>query len=350
MVHRRMFLEILAGVGAAPLMAGPPQRERKRHREVPVIKPKRLREGMTVGLIAPASSTFENEDIRFAIDIIRSLGFHCKPGKHLFKRHGYLAGKDEERAEDLNAMFADSEVDAIFALRGGYGTPRILPMLDYTTIKANPKLFIGYSDITALLVAIHQQTGLITFHGPIARQTYSDYTLAEKRKVTMSTEAPIQIGSPPPFETKPGVVESANRLTRIVSGKTRGRLIGGNLSLISMLMGTPFEPDFRDKIVFLEDVGEEPYRVDRMMTQLWLSGKLRQAAGFVIGKFTNVDIDGNSLSLEDIFFERLQLLGKPAIRGMMIGHVRDQTTIPIGIEAELDSDAATLTLLESAVR
>ncbi|MDJ0835992.1 MAG: LD-carboxypeptidase [Acidobacteriota bacterium] len=345
-MNRRLFVQSMLGLGAAPFVTAAPPKKR---RGPSLIKPKRLEKGQTVGLIAPASNAFENESIRFAMEIVESLGFKVKPGKHLFKRWGYLAGSDEERAGDLNAMFKDDSVDAVFALRGGYGAPRILPMLNYKVIRKNPKPFLGYSDITALHQAIHKETGLVTFHGPIAMQTWDDYALAEMKKVMVNTEAPVVIGAPPPFEVSEGKVEAVNRLTRIVPGKARGGLTGGNLSLMTLLMGTPYEPDFKDKIVFLEDVGEKPYRVDRMLTHLWLSGKLHDAAGFALGKFTDADPKGTSLSLEEVFMDRLKVLGKPAIRGLMIGHVAKQTTVPMGIQAELDVDAGTLTMLEPAV-
>lgn len=316
----------------------------------PMKKPKRLAQGMTIGLIAPASNAGENEDIRYAIDVVKSLGFKVKTGKHLFDRTLYLAGEDKNRADDVNAMFADDEVDGIFALRGGYGSPRILPYLDYEMIGRHPKVIMGYSDITALLNAITTQCGFVTFHGPVARQSFSDYTLAEFRKVLMDSGKNIVIGSPPPFETGPGKVERTNRLTRIYPGKARGHLIGGNLSLLVKLLGTPYEPDFRGAILVLEDVNEEPYRVDGMLTHLWLAGRLQEVAGIVFGKCTDCESEGgNSFSLEEVLENRCLPLKVPCIRGMMIGHVEDQTVVPIGGEAELDVEAGTLTLLKGAV-
>ncbi|UTA48405.1 LD-carboxypeptidase [Simiduia sp. 21SJ11W-1] len=314
------------------------------------LLPRRLQPGMTVGLIAPASNAMEDQSIDFAVDIVKSLGFTVKPGKHLYQRTQYLAGTDQARAADLNSMFADKSVDAIICARGGYGTPRILPMLDYKTIAKNPKVLLGYSDITGLHNAIYRHTGLVTFHGPIASQTYTPYTLGEFRRILMEAQAPTALGAPPPFEPKPGQAERANRITTFVGGRGRGRLVGGNLTLISTLMGTPYAPDFRGKILFLEDIGEAPYRVDRMLTQLWLAGVFDQVAGVVFGKFTDADIDGPSFSLEQIFRERTAHLKVPVVRGLMIGHVRDQSVIPVGGLAELDGDAGTLTLLEPVLR
>jgi len=316
-----------------------------------VKKPRRLEKGQTLGLIAPASNTWEDIEIHYAIDIVKSLGFKVKTGEHLFDRKAYLAGEDLARARDLNKMFADDEVDGIMVLRGGFGTPRILPYIDYDLVAKNPKVVVGYSDITALLTAIHMKTGLITFHGPIAKQNFTPYTLAEFKKVLMEPQEMTEIGSPPPFEGGEGQAELRNRLRRVVPGKVRGQLIGGNLSLLTKLMGTPYEPDFTNRILVLEEVGEEPYRVDGMLTHLWLTGKLHNLAGVALGKFTDCrpTKPGPSRSLEEIFEERFEQLGIPTLHGLMVGHISNQTTFPLGIEAELDVDAGTLTMLESAV-
>ncbi|MCK7597199.1 LD-carboxypeptidase [Microbulbifer sp. CAU 1566] len=313
------------------------------------LLPRRLKRGMTVGLITPASNAWEDEDIRFAIDVVKSLGFRVKEGKHLYQRTQYLAGPDDARAQDLNAMFADPEVDAVFCLRGGYGTPRILPLLDYENIRRNPKVLLGYSDITALLNAIYHRSGLVTFHGPIAAQNFTDYTYGEYSKVLMHGESPVPLGAPPAFEGAPGRVERENRITRFAGGRAQGRLIGGNLTLMSSLIGTPYEPDYREKILFLEDVGEAPYRVDRMLTQMWLAGKLQQVAGIAFGKFTEADINENTFSMEHVLRERCAGLGVPVVRGLMIGHVEDQSVVPVGAMAELDGDAGTLVLRDPVV-
>ncbi|MEQ8206282.1 MAG: LD-carboxypeptidase [Woeseia sp.] len=319
-------------------------------RQANPVKPRRLKKGDTIGLISPASNTQTNEDIRFASEIIESLGFTVRMGQHLFERNQYLAGTDQQRADDVNRMFADNSIDGIFCLRGGYGTPRILPYLDYDVIASNPKVLLGYSDITALHTAIYVKTGQVGFHGPIAGQTYTDYTLQEFEKVVREPGDTTIIGNAPPFEAGPGKVERENRVTYFVGGKARGRLIGGNLSLLATLIGTPYEPDFRDKILFLEDVGEAPYRIDRMLTQLWLAGRLQQVAGLAFGKFTDVpSASGNSYSVEEVLRQRCEPLGVPFIGGLMIGHVSDQTVVPIGINAELDADSGTLRLLERAV-
>ncbi len=314
-----------------------------------IMKPRRLSPGMTVGLVTPASNVPEDQDLHTVMDLVRSLGFTAKPSPNLFSRTQYLAGTDRERADDLNAMFADPEVDAIFCVRGGYGSGRLLRYLDYDVIAANPKIIMGYSDITAILNAIYLRTGLVTFHGPIAGGNFSEYTYDQYRRVLVEPAANTLIGELPEFETRPGVVDWENRLTPIVPGSAEGHLVGGNLSLVVTLLGTPFEPDFDGAILFLEDVSEPPYSVDRMLTHLWMSGKLERVAGIVLGKFTDAEYDSNTFSMEQVMRDRFESLGIPTLRGTMIGHIEDKTVLPIGIKARLDVDEGTLTLLETAV-
>ncbi|MFT7472836.1 MAG: muramoyltetrapeptide carboxypeptidase [Kiritimatiellia bacterium] len=314
-----------------------------------VVKPKRLRPGMTVGLVTPASNVPEDEELHAAMDLVRSLGFSAVPATNLFSRTQYLAGTDEQRADDLNSMFANPDIDAIFCVRGGYGSGRLLRYLDYELIAANPKIIMGYSDITAILNAIYLRTGLVTFHGPIAGGNFSDYTYDQYKKVLIDPAQSVRIGEPPEFETRPGVVEWENRLTTIVPGVAEGHLIGGNLSLMVTLLGTPFEPQFEGALLFLEDVDEPPYSVDRMLTHLWMAGKLEQVAGIVLGKFTDDGYDSNTFSMEEVLRDRLEPLGIPTLRGAMIGHIEDKTVVPLGVRARLDTDAGALTLLESAV-
>ncbi|MCX6081039.1 MAG: LD-carboxypeptidase [Chloroflexi bacterium] len=319
----------------------------------PLIRPARLAPGQTIGIALPSSPPNEPEGVRFAIDMVESLGFHARPARHLFDRSGYLAGDDSARASDLNALFADESVDAIFCGRGGYGASRLLPLLDYDLIRANPKILIGYSDISALLMAIYAKTGLITFHGPMATQVFSAYTLAEFKKVLFNPQAPISIGAPPVFEHGEGRVERANRITPLVAGRVQGRLLGGNLSLVAHLIGTPYLPDLTGAILFLEDVSEAIYSIDRMLTQLWLSGNLQKVAGIVFGKFTEhpqVSEYAQNRLKEEVLAERVRALSIPAVMGLMIGHVEDQSTLPLGCLAELDASAGTLTLLQEPVR
>lgn len=316
------------------------------------LKPRRLAAGQTIGLVAPSAAPNEADRVRFAMETIASLGFRVRPGAHLLDRDGYLAGADAARAADLNAMFAADDVDAVWCVRGGYGASRLLPLLDYDLVRRNPKALIGYSDITALHMALHTQAGLVSFHGPVAWRALTSYTLAELRQVLCATDVPVRVGAPPPFERREGQVEGENRVTTLQPGKARGRLLGGNLCLMAHLTGTPYAPDLRGAILFLEDVDEQLYRIDRYLTQLWLAGALAGVAAVAFGKFTRCEPSPffiQNRPLEDILAERCRALGVPAVAGLMIGHVDDQTTLPIGCLAELDADAGTLTLLEAGV-
>lgn len=314
-----------------------------------ILRPARLRAGMTVGLCSPASNAPEDESIEAAADFLRSLDFRVKPARHLFERNQYLAGTDTERAADLNALFRDDDVDAVWCLRGGYGTMRILPALDFEAIRRNPKALIGYSDITALHNAVLKHAGVGTIHGPIAGANFTDYTYDQYRRVLVEPRAPVRIAEPPPFDGGPGIVDRTNRVTTLVGGRAEGPLIGGNLTLLVHLLGTPYEPDFRGAILFVEDVYEAPYSIDRMLTHLWLAGRLQQCAGIAFGMFTDAAVDGNSFSVEQVLRDRIAPLEIPCVRGLMIGHVADQTFVPMGARARLDADTGELTLLEAGV-
>ncbi|MCB1670412.1 MAG: LD-carboxypeptidase [Pseudomonadales bacterium] len=345
LTRRELFGTLAAMVAAA----GMPGQAGAAATNSGLIKPARLRAGMTIGLVTPASNAPENEDLLAAMDFVRSLGFQAKASPNLFQRNQYLAGNDRQRAEDLNQMFADPEVDAIFCVRGGYGSGRLLRDLAYDSIADNPKLLMGYSDITAILNAINLRTGLVTFHGPMAGSNLSDYSYEQYRRVLLEPEQETRVGEPPAFETRPGVVDRENRVTAIVKGIAEGRLVGGNLSLLVTLLGTPFEPDFENAILFLEDVDEPPYSVDRMLTHLWLTGKLEQVAGIAFGKFSDADYDSNTFSMEQVIRDRCEPLDVPVLRGLMFGHVEDKTVIPLGVRARVDADKGSLTLLEPAV-
>ena len=322
--------------------------ERRIMSDKKIIKPKRLTKGDTVALIAPAggatSETFEK-----ALQNLNDLGFKTKVGKYARARNGFLAGTDQERLDDLHLAFADAKVKAVWCLRGGYGTSRLLPALDFKLIKKNPKIFIGYSDITALHTAIYQNTGLVTFHGPVAASNYSDYTKNHVVNVLMNPSAPYKI------ELAPENVAKESNLFKIVtitSGKCRGELIGGNLSLIAALAGTPFSlRNLEGKILFIEDVGEQPYRIDRMLTQLRQTTDLRQLAGIALGVFEDCDPKDATVSqsLIEVLKDRLGDLGIPVIYGLSFGHIRDQFTLPVGVKAELDTETAMITFLETSV-
>ena len=357
MNSRRRFLE---EVSFASLLAGFPlsaQQSLARLVEHPpqTQLPKALRRGDTVALVSPASPFFDPESYVIAREMVTSLGYRPKPMPNSERTTNYLAGTDAERAADVNAAFADPEVQAIWCLRGGYGSPRILPLLDYESIRKHPKVFIGYSDITAPLNAIHRLTGLVTFHGPVASENLTDYTLTDLKKVIGEARPAGAIAAPPPFEPKEGRVERENRIFRIAPGRARGRLVGGNISVFDTLIGTPFEPELKGRILFLEEVGEEPYRIDRWLTHLVLTGKLSGCAGIVLGKF--LDCGPRELqpsfngtwTWQQVVADRFSGLGIPVLAGLMFGHGSQKSTLPIGVEAELDADRGTLTLLGPAV-
>lgn len=358
MQSRRRFLE---EVSFASLFAGYPLATREsltRLVEHPpqTQLPKALKRGDTVALVAPASPFFDPESHAIAREMVTSLGYKPKPMPNSARVAYYLAGSDAERAADLNAAFADPEVDAIWCLRGGYGSPRILPLLDYESIRKNPKILLGYSDITAVLNAVHRLTGLVTFHGPVASENMAESTLAALKKVAGEARPAGLIAAPPSFEAKEGRVERENRTFRVAPGRARGPLVGGNLSVFDTLIGTPFEPELKGRILFLEEVGEEPYRIDRWLTHLVLTGKLAGCAGIVLGKFHDCgprvlepSFNG-TWTWQHVVADRLAGQGIPVLGGLMFGHGSQNSTLPIGVEAELDADKATLTLLGPAVR
>lgn len=339
MIDRRDFARLLSLAAAATVTTSAGAVARK------IVKPRRLAAGDTVGLVLPASLENAADEIAFAREQLEALGMKVVIGPHAYDRHGYFAGLDRDRADDVNRMFADDRINGIVCYTGGWGSPRILPFLDYELIAKKPKVVLGYSDITALLNAIYQRTGLVTFHGPVASSPLDPYTLENFRRVVMTPEPAGTLAAPP---RKPEqLVERANRVLRLAPGKASGRLAGGNLTLVAALMGTPYEVDTDGAIVFLEDVREEVYRIDRMLTQLAQAGKLSRAAGVVFGRCT--DCRGTAFSLEDVLRDHLGTLRKPALSGLSFGHIEQKLTLPIGIMATLDADAGTLTLDEAAV-
>lgn len=311
-----------------------------------LIKPKRLRAGAKVGLITPGSF-IPDEALKKAIANVKKLGYKVVLGKNIRALRGFTAGTDAQRLEDLHAMFADPEIDAIWCARGGYGCTRLLPMIDYDLIRSNPKVLIGYSDITALHNAILQRSDLVTFHGPVTSSTMTAYT-TQQFKAVLETPGRHQIKLSKANQEKKDELYQAKTIR---GGKARGALIGGNLSLLAAMAGTAYELDFRDKLVFMEDIEEKPYRVDRMLTQLRQSGRLGEAAGFAMGTFAGCEPepDDRSLSLLETLEDRLLGLRKPCAYGLSWGHISNQATLPVGIQAELDADQHTLTLLEAGV-
>ncbi len=314
-----------------------------------LIKPKRLKKGDTLGLIAPGSFITEKE-LHESVENLEKLGFKTVYTKNILARDGYLAGTDEQRASDVNEMFQRNDVAGIVCARGGYGCARILPMLEYELIKNNPKVLIGYSDITALLFGIYAKTGLVCFHGPVGISTFNDFSVEYFENVLMNPKENLTM-----YNALQEKDESEYIVTPIKSGKASGELAGGNLSIVVSLIGTPFDINMERKIVFLEEVGEEPYRIDRMLTQMIEAGKFEKAAGIALGVFSNCEskpnhsgVD-NSFSLREVLFDRLFDLGIPVLYGMSFGHITNKFTLPFGIKAELNSANQTLTLLQKAV-
>ncbi|HEY8184297.1 MAG TPA: LD-carboxypeptidase [Thermoanaerobaculia bacterium] len=339
MLNRRDFARLSIAAAAATAVAPSPARSN--------IKPKRLVAGDTVGLVLPASAAFESDEVQFGKDQMEALGFHVQIGAHAFDKYGYFAGRDRDRADDINRFFADDRIAGVVCYTGGWGSPRVLPYLDFDLIARKPKVVIGYSDITALINAIHQKTGLITFHGPVGGSVYDPYTIENFKRVVMTAEPAGLLPTPPKKANE--LVDRTNRIVKLAPGKATGRLAGGNLTLVSMLMGTPYEVDTKGAILFLEDTHEEPYRIDRMLTQLALGGSLARIAGFVWGRCTDCKYTGPTFSLEEILRDRFSNLGVPAISGLSFGHIEQKLVMPIGVQATLDADAGTVSINESAV-
>jgi muramoyltetrapeptide carboxypeptidase len=316
------------------------------------IKPKRLAAGDTVMLVSPASATFNTMDLQIARESLEALGFKVRAGEHMMERHGNLAGDDKARAEDINRAFADKSVAAVHAIRGGWGSARLLPLLDYDNIRRNPKVLIGYSDITALHLAIQAKTGLVTYHGPIGMGRWDPFSLDYYKRVLFNGEQVT-------YSNKQGISTERNSLTQvefrsqtITPGKARGRLLGGNLTVLTAILGSPYVPEWDDAILFCEDVGEDLYRVDRMITQLKLAGILSKVKGFIFASCSECGPgDGNygALTLEEILKDHVKPLGVPAWQGAMIGHAQPQWTVPEGAQVEIDAAAGTIALLESPV-
>jgi muramoyltetrapeptide carboxypeptidase len=347
-MHRREFLQsaaMAAVVSRLPVSV--------RASATPsTLKPKRLAAGDTVTLVAPASATFESIDLQIAKESLEALGFKVRVAPHLLDRHGYLAGDDKSRADDINRAFADRSIAGIHAIRGGWGSARLLPYLDFDTIGRNPKVIIGFSDVTALLLSIHARTGMTTFHGPIGLGRWDSYSLEYYKRVVMNGERVT-------YSNRQGISPDRNALTQvefrtqtITPGKARGRLLGGNLTVLTTILGSPYLPDWDGCIFFCEDVREELYRIDRMLTQLKLAGVLSKIRGFVFGGCSQCgpgDNNYGALTLEEIFADHIKPLGVPAWQGAMIGHGQPQWTLPEGAEVEIDATIGTIALLETAV-
>jgi len=338
---RRRFLGAATSVSLAaalPLSARSQTTDVGRETTAVPVLPARLQPRDLVALVNPASARHTIIPTEIMAEAIEALGLRTQRGANYYARRGYMAGSDEERAADINAAFADPEVRAIWAT-GGWGSARTLPLLDFDLIRRNPKVLVGYSDATALLNAVHSQTGLVTFHGPFpqARVTadYQRSLLLDGKDATLRNPQEISADE---------TVVTQHRIRTIRGGTARGRLIGGNLTVLSAIVGSGYLPDFDGAILFLEDVNEAVYRVDRMLTQLRLAGILDKISGFVFGNCTECDPSSSygSLTLEEAIRDHVEPLGVPAWMGAMFGHIPEQFTLPIGVEASIDADSGTI--------
>lgn len=341
MHSRRRFLSTtVAGAAglALPVAASPV-----------LIKPPRLREGDLVGLLAPGGA-MDDAQIERAVRNIESMGLRVRLGDNVRLRRGNYAGTPAQQVADLHAMFLDRDVRAIWSGRGGSGSALLLPLLDYSLIRRNAKALVGFSDTTALHLAIQRHAGVVTFHGPSGISTFSAYSVEHLRRALMEPAAPRVVTGA--LENDALSATRPHFLPKVIrGGVATGVLAGGNLATLASLVGTPYAPRLRGAIVFLEDVAEPPYRVNRMLTQLVQSGSLAGVAGVMLGIFTRSDVPAGeaTLSLEETLVDRLEPLGIPVRYGFSFGHIAHHFTIPLGIRARMDADAGTLTLLEGGV-
>ncbi len=312
------------------------------------IKPPRLKSGDTIGLIAPGSS-ISGKELNDSVKSLNDLGFNVVYTNNILSKNGYFAGTDKQRASDVDQMFYRKDVAGIICARGGYGCTRILPLINYNVIQANPKVFMGYSDVTSLLYGIYKKTGLISFHGPVGISTYNDFTIEYFKKTLMDPEGNFVLKN-----SVPEAGDEEYQPLTIQDGVARGELIGGNLSVVVSLIGTPYDIETSNKIIFLEEMEEEPYRIDRMLTQMRMAGKFEGAAGVAMGVFKDCKPSDkssfdSSFTLIEVLKNRLGDLNIPVVYGMSFGHIKNKFIVPFGIKAELDASKQTLTLLETAV-
>lgn len=310
------------------------------------IKPAPIRPGATIALIAPASPPSDSK-IEQALNNLEAMGFRVQPGTHLRTRYGYLAGTDTERVADIHEAFSNPDIDAVWCVRGGYGCTRLLPLLDMDLIRKHPKPLIGFSDVTALHIALYQEAGLVSFHGQVGGGDMTPFTLRYLQHTLFSPQPTLEIG---PFEGDLVKTPTFEAFT-LRSGRAQGPLIGGNLALLSAMAGTEWAPRFKDHIVYIEEIGEAPYRIDRMLTQLLQGSDLRQAAGIVLGIFADCIQKGDtpSFTLKETLLHCFEGQKVPVYYGAPFGHISDQCVLPCGIHAEMDADRMTLRLLEAGV-
>lgn len=310
-----------------------------------ILKPKRIKQGDTIGIVSPSSGLWQRSELWRSIEQFEKWGYKVKVGDHAYKNNFYLAGTDEERASDLMHFFKDDSVDAIICSQGGYGASRLLNLLDYEVIRKNPKIFMGYSDVTALHLAIYKHSGLMTFHGPSASSAGTEYMTEIREKYmfkALTGTEPI------------GIIEAKDYLVKINPGIVTAPIIGGNLTLIASTLGTPYEIDTKGKILFFEELDTEPWVIDHMMTHLKNAGKFEDALGFLIGDSSSCEPFKmnpgfpNQMSMEDVIFDILAPYKKPILMGLEIGHTKNLATLPMGILSKLDTVKGAFEILETA--
>lgn len=301
------------------------------------IRPQRLQKGDTIGIIAPSSPP-NQENLERSLQFLEQLGLKWKFGKNVKSVHGYLAGTDEQRLQDLHDMFADPTIKGIICAGGGYGSARYTDKIDLQLMNENPKIFWGFSDITFLHTAMGHYSNLVTFHGPMLASCVGKDSFHElSAKMFQQLFNPIELH----------YTEEISPLETITGGVATGELVGGNLSLLANGIGTKFEIDTKGKLLLIEDVGEEPYRVDGLLNQLRMAGKLNDAVGIVVGDFSDAEPKKRkeTLTLEEVFDHYLGHLEKPVVKGFKIGHCEPHFAVPLGVSAKLDGDNRTLTIL-----
>lgn len=341
MSSRRNFLKATGLIAATSLLTPSDALAQITVSDKPKIKPNALKAGDTVVISSPAGAVWDEAQIETFTNILKKLGFNVIHGKTLKEKFGYFAGTDELRANEINELFANKNVKGIFCMKGGWGCARLLDKIDYALIEKNPKVLIGFSDITTLLIAITAKTGLVTFHGPVGNSGWNDFTKSIFTNVVM-TASSFSFPENPPSENTPVIINP---------GKASGELIGGNLTVLSGIMGTNYLPDWKNKILFLEEAKEEPYSIDRMLTQLKLCGVLDSISGFVFGKCAKCLAEEplKAFTFHEVILQHIQPLGIPAFYGAMIGHIENKLTVPLGIKASMDAEKGMITLDENSV-
>ena len=309
-------------------------------------KPKKLNKKDVIGIISPASSPDELSRIQTGVKYLESLGYQVKVGANVGKNHGYLAGTDQERVDDIHSMFKDKNIKAIFTLRGGYGAFRLLDKIDYRVVKNNPKIFVGYSEITSLQMAFFEKAGLLTFAGPMVAVDFYDEVSPYTNELFWATIT---------SNKKLGKIKypENQKTPYLQKGVASGRLIGGNLAVFAHLLGTPYFPNLTGKILMVEDIGELPYRVDRMLNQLRLSGSFKKIKGIILGRFVDChehDPNKKTLTLGEVISEYIGNIKVPSIYTFPHGHIKDFVTIPFGLKVNLNATKGTVEFAEGAVK